>query len=182
MIASDKVSDNSEKSDSFDHVSKELDDLQARELLSKLSKNFDSRHSKISIINRSRKFISDILREKSKEDKKLSVFNSPDCLKEFFIFTDENGCDFEIKIKTHKAFMFDFSIGYGNTIPQLNQAMEKTQAFIDLKRKLQLRSYFWDLIISSSDCVFDCNCFPDEFTFRLLDKPSKTTVEVFIYR
>lgn len=178
MIASDTP----EKLDSFSHSSKIIDEGELRDLQSTLSLNFDSRHSKLSLINRSRRFFGDILKTPTKKLKKLSVSHTKDFVLESFSFTTNEGTDIVIDVKTHKSFLFSYSIGYGVTLPFLNQSLEKITSMVDVKTKILIRSYFWDLITMSSDCIYDCSSLNDEFVFRFLDKPTKTTVEFTIFK
>lgn len=182
MIASDKASDTPDKVDSLSYVSKHSSQDEMNDLLAKLSFNFDCRHNKISLISRSRRFISDFLKIPTKIEKTLNVTNDKEYVNEYFSFTMDNGCDVTLDIKTNKTYLRNFSIGCGVTLPALNNSVEKLGTMVDIKTKLMLRDYFWDLITSSSDCVYDCNAYPEEYNFRFLDRTSKTTIEFTIFK
>lgn len=182
MIASDKASDTPDKVESLSYVSKHSSQDEMNELLAKLSFNFDCRHNKISLISRSRRFISDFLKIPTKIEKTLKATNGKDFVNEYFSFTMDNGCDVTLDIKTNKTFLRNFSIGCGITLPALNSSIEKMGAFVDVKTKIMIRDYFWDLITSSSDCAYDCSVYPEEYVFRFLDRSSKTTIEFTIFK
>jgi hypothetical protein len=182
MIASDKAAGIPGRVESFSYVSKLSSQDELNELIAKLSYNFDYRHNKISLINRSRRLIGDFLKIPTKIEKTLKATNAKDFVNEYFSFTMDNGSDIVFDIKTNKAFLQNFSIGSGVTLPALNNSVEKMGTFVDLKTKLMIRDYFWDLITASKDCAYDCSIYPDEYIFRFLDRTSKTTVEFTIFK
>lgn len=182
MIATDQLSDKPEKIKTFDFKAKETNIEEFKQLQERLSVNFDNRHSKVSLVKLTRKIIGDLLVRPTKKYKEFRVRDETDKISEFLTMTLDTGVDISINVSTHKVSLHSYSIGYGVTLPTLNQSIEKASSLFDLNTKIQIRKYFWDLITSSSNCSFDCNVYPGEFVFRYLDKPSRTTVEVIIMK
>lgn len=182
MIATEQTSGDSKKIDSLIYKSKGINEEELKDLMEKMSINFDNRHSKVSLVKRTRRIFGDFLKIPTNTEKSLIVTNNDKQFNELLSLTLNSGLDISLSIKTYKTSLFDFSIGYGVTLPTLNQAIEKSSSMFDLKFKLEMRSYLWDLITSSTECVFDCNVYPGEFTFRYLDKPSKTVIELTMFK